>query len=85
MNDTKLLIDGTWRAGSSGAEFEVENPATGAMVAHASQATPQIPRKQLSVLLDPSRSGAKRTHGRAVPRCGQRQCACVLQPQRLHA
>ena len=41
MDDTKLLIDGTWRAGSSGAEFEVENPATGAMVAHASQATPQ--------------------------------------------
>ncbi len=38
---TKLLIGGTWRDGSAGDTFSVEDPATGAELARVADATAQ--------------------------------------------
>jgi succinate-semialdehyde dehydrogenase/glutarate-semialdehyde dehydrogenase len=39
MQDTRLLIDGRWTAGSKGERLEVFNPATGEVFGHAAVAT----------------------------------------------
>ncbi|MGH6861068.1 MAG: aldehyde dehydrogenase family protein, partial [Phyllobacterium sp.] len=39
MQDTRLLINGRWTAGSNGERLEVLNPATGELFGHAAIAT----------------------------------------------
>ena len=56
---TSLFIDGTWRQASSGASFEVENPATGEILARVASADENDARDALDAAANAQESWAR--------------------------